>query len=521
MKPRRLLLPLAFIAFSAAAKADDPPPPTPVDPIDGVNVGTSNTVVVGEQSAAIGYGNTATGSSLAVGSGNEAAGLSIAGGEGNILLGWATAAFGSGNTTNSTSESSFLAGDTNHQFSTSGTVVLGSNNSAAYEMGSLVAGGGNNITTTGTLGGYGNIVLGQNNLLHKTTSNPSGYAIQGSVLIGAGNETTANQAIAIGEGNIGQTSTVTLGSYNNTVSSASLIVGNGVYGARSNALVVLKNGNVVIPNGTLTIGSESALTPTSVGSYLSTNHYLKSNFGTGSGVYSVALSGGTAEGDYAFAAGIGSASGDYSTAFGESGASGHHAFATGWGSAQGDLSIGMSGGFASGKYSVAIGGFDEDEYQSNNALGKGSTAIGGYYGVAVGNYAFASGYEVGAYAAYATSLGSRNLTRGNILSSTFDEWVETEALFELGNGKPGITPYQFSNAITTLKNGRTTLTNKYWVSSTPAAVPSSTAASSGEALVAEGHSELKGNVTVGGKTRLKGEVILDQPQGDISMGIYE
>jgi hypothetical protein len=45
-------------------------------------------------------------------------------------------------------------------------------------------------------------------------------------------------------------------------------------------------------------------------------------------------------------------------------------------------------------------------------------------------------------------------------------------------------------------------------SSTPLADPAATTDSGGEALVVEGH------------TRLKGKVIIEQPQGDISMGIY-
>jgi hypothetical protein len=92
-------------------------------------------------------------------------------------------------------------------------------------------------------------------------------------------------------------------------------------------------------------------------------------------------------------------------------------------------------------------------------------------------------------------------------------------LFELGNGAPdeydamSMSGY-FSNAITTLKNGQTTLTNKAWLNrdsgtSATADPSSATTDSGGEALVVEGH------------TRLKGKVIIEQPQGDISMGIYQ
>lgn len=92
-----------------------------------------------------------------------------------------------------------------------------------------------------------------------------------------------------------------------------------------------------------------------------------------------------------------------------------------------------------------------------------------------------------------------------------DQWLEEGALFELVNGNPvQSNPIGASNAITTLKNGQTTLTNKEWKAhqSSPLVDPASTTDSGGEALVVEGH------------TRLKGKVVIEQPQGDISMGIY-
>jgi hypothetical protein len=91
-------------------------------------------------------------------------------------------------------------------------------------------------------------------------------------------------------------------------------------------------------------------------------------------------------------------------------------------------------------------------------------------------------------------------------------------LFELGNGAPEYAvdfwSSNYSNAITTLKNGQTTLTNKAWLNrdsgiSATADPSSATTDSGGEALVVEGH------------TRLKGKVTIEEPQGDISMGIYQ
>jgi hypothetical protein len=86
-------------------------------------------------------------------------------------------------------------------------------------------------------------------------------------------------------------------------------------------------------------------------------------------------------------------------------------------------------------------------------------------------------------------------------------WVESDPLLLVGNGSSTALT---SNAITTLKNGQTTLTNKEWKAnpSAPLADPAATTDSGGEALVVDGH------------TRLRGKVIIEQAQGDISMGIY-
>ena len=61
-----------------------------------------------------------------------------------------------------------------------------------------------------------------------------------------------------------------------------------------------------------------------------------------------------------------------------------------------------------------------------------------------------------------------------------------------------------------LATGKATLTNKQWQANpdTPLVDLDAATSSSGEALVVEGH------------TRLKGKVIIEQAQGDISMGIY-
>ena len=128
---------------------------------------------------------------------------------------------------------------------------------------------------------------------------------------------------------------------------------------------------------------------------------------------------------------------------------------------------------------------------------------------AIGNYSLALGMSLVTNSYMSTAIGSGNIGSGNPTS-----WVETDPLFEAGNAMWGAweTPENKSNAITTLKNGQTTLTNKAWKADN--AVPPTATNSNGEALVVEGHSVFKGN------TVLNGQVTIAVPQGDISMGIY-
>ncbi len=113
--------------------------------------------------------------------------------------------------------------------------------------------------------------------------------------------------------------------------------------------------------------------------------------------------------------------------------------------------------------------------------------------------------------------------------SNLPVWIELESLFELGNGTSSAAK---SNAITVLKNGKTTLTNKYWSPETPTIVPSQDAeltvsydgntpvretldiSSGGIALEVEGHALIRGNATI------RGRLTMEQPQGDILMGVF-
>jgi len=156
------------------------------------------------------------------------------------------------------------------------------------------------------------------------------------------------------------------------------------------------------------------------------------------------------------------------------------------------------------------------------ALGEGSfggvegSNAWGYYTYAGGAYSMALGYWTGNVDSYSIALGSKNLSSASV-GNPVPGWFEDSVLFELGNGEP--TSYDWyrpnlSNAITTLKNGQTTLINKAWLNRDSGASATSdpspaTTDSGGNALVVDGH------------TVLNGKVIITVPQGDISMGIYQ
>ena len=443
-----------------------------------------------------------------------------------------------------------LSGSGNFATNSDSSLSVGISNNLNYQEGSMAIGWENQMNFTSSYLGESNIILGYFN-----TVNPGLDQYQwGCILIGDSNQTSAPDCWVMGRGNTGQTETVTLGTYSTPVNNASLIVGNGSGGGNSphgNGLVVFKNGLVDIP-GSLSVGGSNALTQNNAGSfmqsqgfintsYLTSNNYLKKFNGTNSSASSLSLlslgndSHATEEGSISI--GNGTIAGSLnSVALGSgSNANGEGAVALGGCSVDGKWALGSGPGWASGDYSiamnaisysksgVAIGGYDETVQWANEVGAVGATAIGGATNQAYGDYSYAMGWNsitIGKHSfsmghltrssAYEFVMGSKNVSANNQMpNSSNDQWIENGALFELGNGKPiaeGGSWEDYSNAITTLKNGQTTLTNKAWKADS--AVEPTAENSQGEALVVEGH------------TRLKGKVVIEQPQGDISMGIY-
>ncbi len=275
--------------------------------------------------------------------------------------------------------------------------------------------------------------------------------------------------------------------------------------------------DVSINNGSFSVSGSIVLTESTASIFLPSQGFVTAQnisatikqipnlingpYSNATGSHSVAL-GRTAiaSGKFAFASGYSAtATGDHSFAHGfQSNALAHNAFAGTWSTASGQGSTALSRSTASGDYAVALG--RQSLASGYNAVALSRATASGQWSVAAGRYANASSYG-------SISLGSYNTTFGNP-----DSWVDTDPLLLVGNGESDINT---SNAIATLKNGSTTITNKYWKSqvtanpSTALDDPPSLSDSGGNALIVDGH------------TILNGKVIISVPQGDISMGIYE
>lgn len=217
-------------------------------------------------------------------------------------------------------------------------------------------------------------------------------------------------------------------------------------------------------------------------------------------------------------------------ALGTSTASGEKSFAAG------------SGSVASAKATIAMGTGNTASVDFATAIGQNSTASG-QWGVAIGNavsatapYAIAQGQNSTASMNFAFARGSVSVASGLAsnamgvgasakanaetalgsynLESVVTNGVVSNGLYGLlrvGNGNSTTR----SDALTVLRSGETTLTNKEWKAavvanpSTALADPASTTDSSGNALVVDGHAVLNGKVTIA------------VAQGDISMGDYQ
>ena len=379
------------------------------------------------------------------------------------------------------------------------SVALGQNTTAAAANSTAFGNGTSASQPNSTAFGVNSVASGA-----QSTAFGNGTMAPGdsSTSIGIGTKSGSYASAAMGRWNTG------LGSPISWIASDPLFeIGNGVSStAPSNALTVFKDGNMQLQGnltlgGTITSANSTVLTNSSLSTALNLtvpptstawqNTYVpKKSSATGA----LALGSSQATGVHSFSSGAANASGAYSSAHGNSAtASGSYSLARGFNV------------LASGAYSLAIG-------SSAWATGALSTALG-EASFARGNYSFTQGVSVAANSMNEVVLGSA----AQAGSSRPNLWYDHDAIFRLGNGDlfaAYSSYYDKSDALTVLKNGHTTVGNKYWrraVAQNANATlsnPPSLTDHDGEALVVDGH------------TRLRGKVVIEQPQGDISMGIY-
>jgi len=287
---------------------------------------------------------------------------------------------------------------------------------------------------------------------------------------------------------------------------ANSLVSNGIMGDEMthsfNAQDIALNGNVAVPSGkTLTVGDSAVLTEDGFGDALSTtlppmttawtNAFMpRGNVSNGG----LAMGMASASGLYAVARGnvTTSASGSYASA------TGINANATGYASVAHGASAQASGSYsyAKGPNAKAIGDYSRADGSQSKALAE---------------HAIAEGLGVEAHLYAETALGAYNAIETPAPESPI--WDMTSALLRVGNGT---SPSDRSDAIKVLKNGQSTLKNKFWDENDPSEVPTNAVeTSNGNALVVEGHTVLEGNAV------MKGKVTIEQAQGDIGMGIYQ
>lgn len=216
---------------------------------DSWNSNGANSVAADRQSIANGFGNNVYDRSISTGRDNDTTRDSVAIGVDN----WSSdqsIAVGVGNYVD---DRSIAVGDANSVIK--GGAVFGDYNTV-YSGGSYAIGRFNESNSDDG-DGSGNILIGYMNIAGDTNSDE--YT-ENCILIGRENEGDFERNYVFGEGNIGQYQTVTLGIFAEPVSNASLIVGNGTgkaSGQRNNGLVVMKNGDVIIPKaqGDISMGA--------------------------------------------------------------------------------------------------------------------------------------------------------------------------------------------------------------------------------------------------------------------------
>lgn len=358
--------------------------------------------------------------------------------------------------------------------------------------------------------GYDATVLGERSVALGTSVYVSGYESSSigtgnissayhSTTLGTFNEASGEYASALGLGNVARAfSSFAIGRFNDSVigsntnlmlpSNPLLYVGNGNSSTdRHNAMVIYKNGDMVLKNPT-TVLSDPASFFVPVSGSGTRLMWLPEK-----GAFRVGTIAGTQWnsnniGLASFASGYNTtASGEYSTAMGYfTSATGVNSFSSGSSSlASGGTSVAMgvltlasgpnSTAFgrntvASGTYSTAMGSGNTSSGAISTSMGIGNEAAG-YASVAMGINSFTSGdYSiVGGSNNTNSSYAAVVMGRYNLIhSSNSTAWLSTDPLFVLGNGASDVSR---SNAFTVYKNGNTDIEGFTQLGKTSEAAP--------------------------------------------------
>lgn len=354
-----------------------------------------------------------------------------------------------------------------------GTIAGGASSTAMGEGTNASAGYSTAMGVNTTASGLSSTAMGGGTLASGNTSTAIGQTTKatGDFSLAAGANTTARSYISM-----------TIGRYNDSISSSQpqiwvpadplFIIGNGTSTTPNNAMVVYKNGNLILKNSTTVSGDPPSFTlPVNgegtrmmwipekgafrVGSAYGPNWDSDSigylSFAAGPNPKATAP-GSIALGNYA------SATGNWSTAIGKTAnASGESSTAIGNGTIAGArdaLALGFetkASGTTSttmGAYTIASGAWATALGTFSNASGTSSLATG-YQTVAAGTTASSFGYYT-----YAKAFGSIAMGRYNdsIATSNKEVWIAADPLLILGNGTTDSTR---SNALVVYKNGNT------------------------------------------------------------------
>ncbi|MBO3115521.1 hypothetical protein J4050_02110 [Winogradskyella sp. DF17] len=453
------------------------------------NLSSTTKGATGFNSFTIGFGTEAS-ENNSTAMGRE----TVASGSGATAMGFRTEASGSNSTAMGNRS---VASGSNSRAMGSSTEASGSNSTA---MGSSTGASGTSSTAMGTSteasGNYAT-AMGVSTTASGFNSTAMGFVTTAEAFI----------SLAIGRYNIGG------GDPFNWVETDPLFeIGNGISNSnRSNALTLFKNGTITAPSFDLSeITDDKALI---------TKEYADLNLGS-SGLE--ALDEGNGNGwrlngvDAANYGNVGNNAVDLShstVASSTQGATGAYSFATGrnntasalYATAIGNqnnatniaaVAMGSSAN-ASGDYSISLGRETTASGGSSVALGSATTAtnIGsiamGSATEATGRSATAAGRFTRAQAFSSAALGRYNIGNGNANS-----WIESDPLFEIGNGTDDTNR---SNALTVLKNGKVDIPGDLTINNT------TTIGSSGTAI-----SEV---IKITGVGDAGGTTIIDYPTG--------